>query len=77
MSKLPKDLEKSLTKSTKVYTLWETLTPIGKRDFVGWILQAKLEETRKHRIERLSEMLLEGKRRPCCYARTVLRKALK
>lgn len=48
--------------------LWKTLTPIAQRDFITWIEGAKQEKTRARRVERTCDMLLEGKRRPCCYA---------
>src|SRR6185295_1942509 len=32
-----------------------------------WITSAKNPETRRHRIERSRNELIEGKRRPCCW----------
>lgn len=64
----PPDLQKALNSNPKAKTKWEGLTPIARRDFVSWVEGAKQEETRKRRIERTCDMLLSGKRRPCCYA---------
>lgn len=47
---------------------WNELTPIARRDFISWIDSAKQSETRTRRIERACDMLVAGKRRPCCYA---------
>src|SRR3989344_2545596 len=68
MEKVPTDLRKVLAASSQVDALWKDLTPIARRDFISWIESAKLLETRQRRIDRVSDMLLKGKRRPCCYA---------
>jgi len=65
--KVPPDLRKILS-TAKTKAQWSDLTPIARRDFVGWIESAKHPETRKRRIERIPDMLAKGKRRPCCYA---------
>jgi len=64
---VPRDLREALTASG-AEAAWNALTAIGRRDFVGWINEAKLAETRGRRIERCCENLAKGKRRPCCYA---------
>ena len=43
---------------------WSDLTPIERRDFIGWIDSAKQPETRRRRIEKACSMLAAGKRRP-------------
>jgi uncharacterized protein YdeI (YjbR/CyaY-like superfamily) len=68
MEKVPSDLRRALAAKPKAKKLWENLTPIARRDFISWVEGAKQEETRKRRIERTCDMLLTGKRRPCCYA---------
>lgn len=65
---VPADLKKALLGNTKAKVLWDGLTPIARRDFISWILSAKQKETRTRRVERACDMLLLGKRRPCCYA---------
>lgn len=64
----PADLRKALAASPGAEKLWNSLTPIARRDFIGWIDSAKQSETRTRRIERIPDMLVRGKRRPCCYA---------
>lgn len=66
--KVPTDLRKALAANPKVETLWNDLTPIARRDFIGWVESAKQTETHKRRVERIPDMLTKGKRRPCCYA---------
>jgi len=66
--KVPTDLHKALATAPKSKAKWEDLTPIARRDFISWIDSAKQPETRRRRIERACDMLVSGKRRPCCYA---------
>src|SRR3989344_3323760 len=68
MEKVPSDLRKALVASPKAKAKWEDLTPIARRDFISWIDSAKQLETRKRRVEKACDMLVSGKRRPCCYA---------
>ena len=63
---MPGDLRVALTASDKAKTLWKDLTPIGRTDWIRWIVSAKQPETRARRITRTVEQLSEGKRRPCC-----------
>ena len=65
---IPKDLKEVLDTNPKTKELWNSLTPIARNEFICWITSAKKDETRTHRIKRLCEELLEGKRRPCCWA---------
>ena len=63
---MPSDLGVALTASDKAKTLWKELTPIGRTDWIRWVVSAKQPETRARRIRRTVEQLSEGKRRPCC-----------
>lgn len=65
---VPTGLKKALATAPKAKALWNGLTPIARRDFVTWIESAKQQETRDRRIEKACDMLVKGKRRPCCYA---------
>ena len=65
---VPADLCKALAAAPLSEAAWSELTPIGRRDFISWINEAKQAETRARRIERCCENLVKGKRRPCCYA---------
>ncbi len=65
--KMPADLHAALLKDKKVLVLWEDITQLARNEFICWVENAKQIETRKRRIQRTCEELLEGKRRPCCW----------
>lgn len=62
------DFQAAIRSNPEVLALWEGLTPLGRNEFICWIDDAKQAKTRQRRIERAAEELLEGKRRPCCWA---------
>jgi len=62
------DLQTALQADSKVFGLWEGLTPLGRNEFICWVDDAKQAGTRQRRIDRTREELLEGKKRPCCWA---------
>ena len=66
--KMPEDLRKTLTSFPKAKEEWEDLTPLARNGWICWIENAKQMETRSRRIERMITELMEGKRRPCCWA---------
>lgn len=68
VEQVPTDLAKALKVSAKVTGLWQSLTPVARRDWVSWVTSAKQPETRARRIAQTSSKLLAGKRRPCCYS---------
>jgi len=65
---LPTDLVNALTERNEITDLWENLTPIARNEFICWVEDAKQEKTRSRRIERTVEELLDGQKRPCCWA---------
>jgi hypothetical protein len=64
----PDDLQAAVRAEPQVLALWEKLTPLGRNEFICWVEDAKQAATRQRRIARTSEELLEGKKRPCCWA---------
>lgn len=66
--KIPSDLKKALTSSKGVLNLWNDLTPLSRNEFICWVISVKKKETRKEHIQRVCEDLMNGKRRPCCWA---------
>ena len=64
---MPADLRKSLLANKKVLALWEDITPLARNEYICWVENAKIIDTRARRIKRTGEELLEGKRRPCCW----------
>ena len=66
--KLPSDLKNILISSSTALKAWEDITPLARNEWICWVVSAKKTETRAHRIDRTRSELLEGKRRPCCWA---------
>ncbi len=64
---LPRDLVSSLKNDAASIAAWNDITPLARNEWICWVEGAKLIETRKRRIERVSSELIEGKRRPCCW----------
>ena len=62
------DLQVAVESDPAVLVLWQRLTPLGRNEFICWVEDAKHAKTRQRRIERTIEELLEGKKRPCCWA---------
>lgn len=62
------DLQAAVQSDPDVLGLWENLTPLGRNEFICWVDDAKQAATRQRRIQRTLEELLEGKKRPCCWA---------
>jgi hypothetical protein len=65
--RVPVDLRKALASAPLARALWETITPMARRDWILWISSAKEPETRVVRIEKACDMLASGKRRVCCF----------
>jgi len=66
--KMPEDLRKALISHPKALTAWEDITPLARNEWICWVMSVKKEETRKDHIRRTAQELVEGKRRPCCWA---------
>lgn len=62
------DLQAALRSDPDIFALWQSLTPLGRNEFICWVDDAKQAKTRQRRIKRTCEELLEGMRRPCCWA---------
>lgn len=65
--KVPPDLKKALTSDPKALTLWESLTPLARNEWICWVTFVKKDETRKDHVKRTISELKEGMRRPCCW----------
>ena len=64
---VPPDLKKSLLADGEALALWEGLTPLARNEWICWVESAKMERTRRQRLERVGADLKKGKRRPCCW----------
>lgn len=68
---VPADIQKMLSAApAKVREMWADITPIARRDWIQWMTSGKKAETRTKRIATACDMMLKGKRRPCCFDRT-------
>jgi uncharacterized protein YdeI (YjbR/CyaY-like superfamily) len=65
---VPADLRKALTASPAARAAWEDITPLSRNEWICWIISVKKTETRKLHIKRAVAELIEGMRRPCCWA---------
>ena len=63
-----KDFQDAVRSDPEILSRWEKLTPLGRNEFICWVEDAKQAATRRRRIERTREELMEGKKRPCCWA---------
>lgn len=66
--RVPADIQKILTRTPAILAIWEDITPLARNEWICWIESAKQEETRNRRMRIMSENLIAGKRRPCCWA---------
>ena len=71
---LPADLKKALTSDPKSLSLWESLTPLARNEWICWTTFVKKEETRRDHVKRVVSELKEGMRRPCCWIGCIHRK---
>lgn len=64
---MPADLRKALTSAPAARSVWGSLTPLARNEWICWNITVKQPQTRKNHIERTITELSEGKRRPCCW----------
>lgn len=66
--KLPKDFHDALLADDSALERWEDLTPLARNEWICWVVSTKKPETRQSHIDRTITELMQGKRRPCCWA---------
>ncbi len=64
---VPDDIKAALLADAGLLTKWNKLTPLARNEWICWTTIVKQETTRKAHIERLSEDINNGKKRPCCW----------
>ena len=64
---VPNDLAGALTTDKSAFSAWNDITPLARNEWICWVEEPKLAETRARRVERTWKELAEGKRRPCCW----------
>jgi uncharacterized protein YdeI (YjbR/CyaY-like superfamily) len=70
---VPAEVRKLLLSSVALRNVWEGSTPLARNEWLCWIGSSKKSETRIRRIKIMQEKLLQGDRRPCCWAGCVHR----
>lgn len=71
---LPADLSEALVADSQALSLWESLTPLARNEWICWVTFFKKEETRREHVFRVISELKEGMRRPCCWIGCIHRK---
>lgn len=71
---LPQDLRAALARDAKALSLWESLTPLARNEWICWITFVKKAETRTEHVSRTVSELKDGMRRPCCWIGCIHRK---
>ncbi len=64
---LPDDLRGALIKNPKALAVWEDITPLARNEWICWTTTVKQKKTRDEHVRRVTEELVRGKRRPCCW----------
>lgn len=64
---VPEDLKEALISDSKAASIWESLTPLARNEWICWTISVKQETTRKQHLARVTKELKEGMRRPCCW----------
>lgn len=60
MIEVPSDLAQALARSDAARALWSTMAPSHRKEYVGWIEEAKRADTRARRVEKAVEMMTAG-----------------
>ena len=60
---VPHELERALRSDRAAATAWERLSPSHRREYIGYIMEAKKDETRRRRVEQTIFRLTERDRR--------------
>ncbi len=64
---LPADLQQALLNNPLSLSVWNTLTPLARNEWICWVESPKRAATRSTHVERTVTELTEGIRRPCCW----------
>lgn len=64
---VPDDLRHALLNDKRALSIWDTLTPLARNEWICWTIAPKLPATRADHVTRVISELKEGIRRPCCW----------
>jgi uncharacterized protein YdeI (YjbR/CyaY-like superfamily) len=65
---IPDDLREAIAADPDAQAMWEDITPLARNEWICWTVSVKQEKTRQDHVARVPMELIEGKRRPCCWA---------
>jgi hypothetical protein len=68
---VPANVKTALAADPQARTQWLDITAMARWDWLNWMEAVKLPGTRQERPDKLCSMLKAGKRRPCCFNRTL------
>lgn len=64
---IPDNLRELLLSNDDVLEKWNHLTDLARNEWICYVTIVKKPETRENHLTRLSEELLMGAKRPCCW----------
>jgi len=59
---LPRFVQEALTASPRAWEHFQKLAPSYRRNYIGWIMDAKKEETRERRLREAVSLLEQNKK---------------
>jgi uncharacterized protein YdeI (YjbR/CyaY-like superfamily) len=63
----PADMVSIFESHPEVLEKWNLLTPLARNEWICWVTIVKTQKTRDEHLVRMTEDLIKGKRRPCCW----------
>jgi uncharacterized protein YdeI (YjbR/CyaY-like superfamily) len=60
--RLPRFVKQALVANSKAWKYFQSLAPSYRRNFIGWIMHAKKEETRQRRLREVVSLLEQNKK---------------
>lgn len=69
--RVPDDLRQVLSADAEAEAIWDSLTPAARWDWIRWMTAVRQPVTRQRHVESIPSRLKSGKRRPCCFDRSV------
>ncbi|WP_118857003.1 YdeI/OmpD-associated family protein [Sphingomonas mesophila] len=64
---LPDELAAILDRDSELRAKWDSLTDLGRNEWICWTISPKKQDTRDAHLARLQAEVRDGKRRPCCW----------
>ena len=69
--KVPDDLRQVLNGDPEAKAIWDSLTAAARWDWIRWMTAVRQAATRKKHVDSIPSRLRSGKRRPCCFDRSI------